>query len=324
MNTGGQKGTLFIHTDLSKCNLITYLKIHYIKSLRGCGSMFYQYLFFTKMIVYVKRVSLRLSVKKRASISIEASMVIPFFLFCFLEISSLLNDLSAYSGVLYALKTTGDMVSVYGYGLERLDTSDQELTIGEKVISNIIFKEAYLEGQIKSQCSGRLYEETIQNGSQGIRLSGSYLNRERDEVSLVAHYTLKPLFSAAGTKLEVTNRYYGRLWTGYDIEGTVDRDYVYVTEHGTVYHVSESCSYLKLSIMTVKESEIDGMRNETGSRYRECSICCDKEKGILYYVTKKGEHYHKDISCSGLKRTIYRIEKEQANAEGMSACSRCG
>lgn len=324
MDTGSRRGTLFIHADLSKCNLITYLKIHYIKSLRGCGGMFYQYLFFTKMIVYVKRVSLRLSVKKRASISIEAAMVIPFFLFCFLEISSLLNDLSVYSGVLYALKTTGDTVSVYGYGLGQLETSDQELTIGEKVISNVIFKEAYLEGQIQGQCSDRLYEEVIQNGSQGIRLTGSYLNRERDEVSLVAQYTLQPLFSVAGTSLEVTNRYYGRLWTGYDIAGEDDRDYVYVTEHGTVYHVSESCTYLKLSIVTVKESEIGAMRNEAGSRYQECSICCGEEKGDWYYVTKKGERYHKDIACSGLKRTVYRIEKEQAKAEGMSVCSRCG
>lgn len=323
MDTGSRRGTLF-HTDLSKCNFITYLKIHHIKSLRGCGSMFYQYLFFTKMIVYVKRVSLRLSGKKRASVSIEAAMVIPFFLFCFLEISSLLHDLSAYSGVLYALKTVGDTVSVYGYALEQQGTSDQELKIGQKVISNIIFKEAYLEDQIRGQCSGRLYEEAIQNGSQGIRLTGSYLNRERDELSIVAHYTLKPLFSAAGTSLEMTNRYYGRLWTGYDIEGIADRDYVYVTEHGTVYHVSESCSYLRLSIMAVKESEIDGLRNENGSRYQKCSLCCDEDDGTLYYVTKMGERYHKDISCSGLKRTIYRIEKEQAKAEGMDACSRCG
>ena len=42
----------------------------------------------------------------------------------------------------------------------------------------------------------------------------------------------------------------------------------------------------------------------------------------VLYVTEEGECYHYKIDCSGLKRTVYMINKSQI--EGKGPCSRCG
>lgn len=324
MDTDSLRGTLFLHHNISKNHLITYLKIQLKKSLQDCGNVFHGIIFFAKTVVCAERVSLRLSVKKKASVSLEASIILPIFLFCFLEIGSLLNYLNVYSGILYALKTTGDGVSVYAYALDNLEVFEQELTAGEEVISELMFQKAYLENKIKNQCRDRIYEQTIRGGAEGIRLPKADINKEQKVVSIVADCSVEPLFSFAGTSLDMTCRYYARMWTGYEIEGIKSTEYVYVAQHGSVYHVTDACSYLKLSVMTVKRDEIDAKRNASGSRYKPCAICGTGKEGTKYYITKSGDRYHKNISCSGLKRTVYRIEKQQAQEEGLRICSRCG
>lgn len=324
MNTDRLRGTLFLHDTISKNNLITHLKIQLKKSLQDCRNVVHGIIFSVKVIVCAERVSLRRSVKKRASVSIEASVVIPIFLFCFLEVASLLNDLNVYSGILYALKTTGDTVSVYGYVLDKLEFSEKELSVGEEVISQLIFKKGYLENKIRKQCSGGIYEQIIQGGSKGIHLSTADIEEDDEAISIAADCVVEPLFSFAGTSMDMTCRYYGRLWTGYEIKSSADNEYVYVAENGRVYHVTDTCSHLSLSVTTVKGSEIEVCRNVSGSKYKPCVLCCTGKETSSYYITKSGERYHTNISCSGLKRTVHRMKKEQAQEEGLHACSRCG
>ena len=131
------------------------------------------------------------------------------------------------------------------------------------------------------------------------------------------------MFSIAGTEYKVISRYYGRLWTGYTLNETeIAKEYVYVTETGSVYHISKDCTYLRLSVSAVGRGELDEKRNDSGARYKPCEICFDsKRPQELYYITKSGNRYHAEIGCSSLKRTIYRIEL--AEIEQRSVCSRC-
>lgn len=265
------------------------------------------------------------SVCMRGSVSVEASIAIPVFLFCFLEILSLLNYISVYSGVLYAIKTTADPICVYGYAYDTMMQDTTEISIGEEILSSVMFSETYLDTQIRKQLSDPIFETTIQNGIKGISLLGSYVNRENDVVSILASYTMKPLISFAGTKMSVLCCYQGKLWTGYVLEPeeeATEKEYVYITETGKVYHLSDTCRYLKLSVKSVKADQIKEIRNEAGGIYTSCSLCCtDEDTKNVYYVTDYGERYHANMNCSGLKRTVYRVEKSEV--EGWSACKKC-
>lgn len=270
----------------------------------------------------LKRVSFRLSVKLCGSVSTEAAIAIPVFLFCFLEIISLLNYLSVYGGVLYAIKQAAEPVAIYAYAYEDCIKTGEDISLGEEVITGLLFSEGYLDAKIRKQCNGSLYENTIKGGTQGIQLLGSRINRKNECLDIVAHYTVKPIVDFAGTEMLLTNRYYVKLWTGYTAEKSSDGEaYVYVTENGKVYHLSDTCSYLRLRIRKADADRIEAERNASGGKYLPCSLCEEEKAGAYYYVTEYGEHYHKSLSCSGLKRTVRCVTREEAG--DMPACKKC-
>lgn len=321
METDNRRGVLLNDLTNKKRN---HKKFFQKKSLQACGnSSKFVRSFWDQNRNQFRRASLRLSVGIKASVSIEASIAIPIFVFCFLEILSLLNYISVYSGILYAMKSTGDPVCVYGCISELQMDGTDEVSLGEKVVSSVIFSEVYLDSQIRRKCSERIYENTIENGVAGISMLGSYVDREEGTMSIMTYYTMKPLISFAGTELPVLCRYYGRLWTGYSLDKSeITADYVYITETGRVYHLTEGCTYLKLSISSTSKSELKGKRNAEGRKYKPCEVCCDDEKKeTVCYITNSGEKYHFELGCSGLKRTVYRVEKSEV--EEWTVCSRC-
>ena len=319
MVTVHRKGALFIKISGNK----SHHKSHQESKLLRAYSYKKHFSFlFSFALKYIKRASFRRTVTCPASVSIEASVAIPVFLFCFLEVLSLLNYLSVYSGVLYAMKCAADPIAVYAYTYDQIE-DDKEISIGEEVCTSIVFSEAYLDNQIRQRCDGNLYQKTIQGGKKGISLLGSHIDFAEDCVDVVAYYKVKPMVSFAGSEQLIVNRYYTKLWTGYNPQRTENSGlYVYVTENGSVYHKTELCTYLKLSISEVESIHLHAMRNEYGKKYSECMICCDDDlMQETYYITKQGERYHEKITCSGLRRTIYRVEKKRV--EDWSMCSRC-
>ena len=94
-----------------------------------------------------------------------------------------------------------------------------------------------------------------------------------------------------------------------------------VTEHGTVYHNTTSCNFLKLSIRDAAFSEVDKLRSNDGSKYYPC-VLCKPEKEARVYITDDGTNYHASTACSGLKRTIRKVKKSEV--AGLRACSKCG
>ncbi len=114
-------------------------------------------------------------------------------------------------------------------------------------------------------------------------------------------------------------------WTGYklgsggDSGGSMEDTIVYITDTGTVYHLSRSCTHLDLSIRPVDSGQVGDLRNSGGARYRRCEICGGGSG--LVYITDEGDRYHSSLTCSGLKRTIYEIPISQVGARRL--CSRC-
>ena len=89
-----------------------------------------------------------------------------------------------------------------------------------------------------------------------------------------------------------------------------------VTDNQAVYHMTRRCSYLTLQIQasTLEQAKHNG--------YDMCAFCGKDVQGRQVYVTNEGDRYHSSLTCSGLKRTVYR--KKKSEVTGLAACSRCG
>ena len=164
-------------------------------------------------------------------------------------------------------------------------------------------------------------------GRAGLSLLRSDLTG--DYIDLKASCTLKLPIDIFGVKLmNCGEEVKVRKWNGYQAEGAGAEDedeiFVYVTPHGSVYHMDRNCHYLDLSIRSVPGRSISGMRNKDGACYYPCEICGRRQGAGLCYVTDYGTSYHTSLSCSGLKRSIFLIRKSEAEAEGKRPCSKCG
>lgn len=313
MRTSHLRGTLFI-TEFLKTKVTKNISKER-KALQVCSMH--------QLREFLKRVPLRRLVN--ASVSIEASIAIPVFLFAFLEIISLLNCLSVYGGMLYNIKSVTDTVSVYAYAYDAL-SKETEITIGERVVTSLVFSEGYLESQIQKRCRTNLYEQTIDGGIEKVSFFGSQINRKNHTISVLAKYETNPIIAFSGIKIPMQHYYYVRMWTGYEVgrENILD-GLVYITKTGHVYHTYRDCSHLVLSIRTIPKEEVKKARNENGEWYTNCPMCLEivekEERLETFYITLTGNKYHGNLSCSALKRTILTVPLEEVKDRDL--CLRC-
>ena len=166
-------------------------------------------------------------------------------------------------------------------------------------------------------------ETYITGGKFGISLIGSDFSGE--EITLRAAYHIRlPIRIFWLWDFAMEQRADCRKWTGWSAaEGSDEDQWVYVTQTGTVYHREYSCTHLELSIRSVAEAEIAALRNENGEAYRKCMQCRYAENAFgRLYITNQGDCYHKDLGCSGIKRTVRMIRLSEVGTR--RPCSRCG
>jgi len=308
MQTDHLEGALFYRTFLRK---FIGLKNQINKTLQAYGKS--------------KRALSRWSVKAKASISIEASIAIPVFAFAFLEILSLLNALSVYSGLLYEIKSAVDPVSHYAYAYDML-SKNEEVPFGEKLLASVLFSEGYLQNAIRENCKSDIYVKSIKGGREGVSFLGSKIDRATRSIAVMAQYDVVPFFAIAGIEIPMHNHYYVRMWTGYEKnEISIHEGLVYITETGEVYHTYRDCTHLSLSIRAISKEDIKHTRNEMGEIYKKCPMCLEiseKEEGLeMVYITQMGNKYHGRLDCSALKRTVSAVPIEEARDRAL--CLRC-
>jgi len=179
------------------------------------------------------------------------------------------------------------------------------------------------------QIQTETYQELHQRGNH-ITFEG-YQNREHltdGIIDIKETYRINPLLLWQDFgQLKVVQRYYGYTWIGYDVSKNNDNnetleEQVYITETGTVYHITMDCTHLKLSITSVTNDTVSSLRNDTGAKYYQCERCPREDNGIIF-ITSFGTRYHSDVNCSGLKRTVSVFLLSEAVSLGYRGCSRC-
>ena len=101
----------------------------------------------------------------------------------------------------------------------------------------------------------------------------------------------------------------------------VKKEIVYMTEYGSVYHVSKTCAYLNVRLKRILFSDVITTRNNDGQLYTECSKCAEEERKEQVYISIGGNKYHRSLQCPAIKRTI--LEKTKEEVGGISICHKC-
>lgn len=222
--------------------------------------------------------------------------------------------------------SAGKQIALYSYGEELLGS------ISDPIIKNLIntalsddyCKKLILEKLSSLEISSKLLSKDISLFRSQVKVNG----KEDDIVDFAINYKLKPVCNFFGiADYELLNRIRLHPWTGYSYEDIKDKDdsdrIVYITETGTVYHLTKSCSYLDLSISQSSMNTIAELTNASGSHYHPCEKCYkNSSNSELIFITTFGDAYHSSLSCSGLKRTIIAISIKDVGDK--KACSRCG
>lgn len=243
---------------------------------------------------------------KKGSVTIEAAFGIPLFLFAALCLIWLIEIQSIKISITAAAQSAAKSAAE--------DTAVIPVLNTIKLKSDIVS----LIGE------DRINRSIIRGGSSGISCWKSYVSPATGEMNIKVEYDIMvpiPVIGSPSASLE--EEFTISSWNGRNNEqmGGENREIVYMTENGSVYHEDYNCSYLRLSLRYVPYEELGSIRNESGGRYHACEKCVIGSAMTGVYITENGNKYHNTLGCSGLKRTIYAVKRSETG--GVGGCSRC-
>lgn len=271
-----------------------------------------------------------------AGMTVEASLVLPIFLFFMAEILYIFDMLRLQSSMLAALHEAGTSVSEYAfyarYGLDHRTEDTEESDSLSGGLESFVLSETYVRSSVASYLGEDWLSSTcLEGGTGGISYLQSSVLAGNDLVDIVADYRIKPFLPLFGLRSFRTQaRFYGHAWVGYtpgkggnrDEKETSDETMVYVTPAGEVYHKDRSCTYLKPSIRTVSAAELDTIRSRDGSKYYPCERC-RPEGCSMVVIARDGNRYHASSGCSAIQRDVDALPLSEAE-KTRRACSKCG
>ncbi len=240
--------------------------------------------------------------RNKGSAVLEATLLLPIFIFAMLSLYMMGQCKLAEIAVYEAASETAEYIAELSY-LREGDVFTAR-TRFDKYIDDYGLVERYIDG-----------------GSEGVLFYGSEYKSENDQIILKCHFKTAvslpflPELTARKDFSIKQRAYVGDCKGDLSPSGDEGEKYVYVTDNRDVYHLTRSCTYLALSI---RQANIQTAK-EYG--YKPCEFC-GKDSEVVVFITDYGGKYHSTRSCSGLKRTVYRVKKSEV--EYLGGCSRCG
>ena len=267
--------------------------------------------------------SLRSTSFREGSLTLEAALTFPFFLMLLTAFLSFFSIMTMELKIQNAMQHAGKQLAAYYYVLDALKEDQEKQSLAQELgeslavyaVSETVVKDRILEE------AGEIPATVVYGGSGGLSFLGSRFDEASQDVVIDVSYRMVIPFLPPGlTGIRIAHQCRHRAWTGSNVDLEGQEQYVYVTENGTVYHTSVSCSYLKLSISQVSYNDVGSKRNRSGGKYYPCEYC-GQNGGTYVFITEYGDRYHFNRNCSRLKRGIRCIPISEAG--GLPLCSRC-
>lgn len=253
-----------------------------------------------------RRKMVRYASEKRGSITVEAALAVPIFLFAAVCLLWLFE--------IRGIQTTVRMAA----HAAAKQTAEESLLLPE--LQSVMFR-SHL---IRAAGEGRLDRTLIEGGSRGIKCGKTRFN-QIGQLQVCVEYRVKlPMTFLGISPMKMKEEFLLKSWTGYETFGeqsAADGEIVYITDWASVYHEAYDCTHLQLTVQAVPRKELGSYRNESGGKYHACEKCGKYPSMGNCYITDQGDKYHNSVSCSGLKRTIYAVTKEEV--KGKRGCSKC-
>lgn len=271
----------------------------------------------------VNKTSLKLS----GGMTVEASILLPLFIFFFLNMGCAIEMIRFHGNMQLALWQVGSEMSLYGYVVDSGEMPEEEQEDSWwKDLAGIAFSSTYIKWRLIDHLGSDYIDQSpLTDGVDSLHLWESEIFGSEDEIDIIVTYSVSPWSRLIGfSPFRMANRYYSHIWNGYRLPLTEEEEtkIVYLTEYGKVYHENRNCTYLRLSVRQIDTKELGGVRNRYDRQYEPCTKCAKGVCPVKVYITEEGNCYHYSIDCSSLKRTIYAVPlKEAANYR---PCSRCG
>ncbi len=239
------------------------------------------------------------------SLTVEASLLLPVFLFATLSVIYMNKFLLYQEQVQWALTRIGREASL-------------EYAISEKCV---------IPDQLYLTAKAKLY---LKDAGVTVSLLRSKFDEDDQELHLVADYQMSiPFPLICQKRFMFSQRSISRAFVGVETRGgTVeekDEEIVYITRTGRVYHSNLSCAYLKLSVSQVKYGDLVHLRSASGGKYYACESCVEKQRfydaeDVL--ICNFGNRFHQRRSCSKIKRSIQEVQRSEVG--NRLPCSKCG
>ncbi len=279
----------------------------------------------------------------KASLTVEAALVMPLFLFALLTFIYFIQIFTLQEFIQSTITKMGLNMAKTAYVYEDFAGMEEALNFDETILgtkieiglgdfAKSIVDQTVLKLYAKQYLNiDRINHSCIRDGFEGISFQDSKILKEEDAIDIVVRYqVILPIKLFSFEDMEMLQRVRVRAWTGYEVAATYSLDeevgevtMVYITETGSVYHKSATCSHIRLSV-----SAIDGLpttqRNENGGKYYPCEKCCEGKLNPYgtYYITSDGTRYHTKRDCSKIKRNVKEIPLSEVG--NRPACKRCG
>lgn len=237
--------------------------------------------------------------KNRGYITIEASFIIPLFLFFMLAMSGIYMILLAEAHIHQSLAAATDYIAKQYYLKRNMVLSPTVKNQFDTYLRDDYYVEHFVEG-----------------GSDGISI---FLKRDRNNKNVIivtAKYKAKLVLPLLGTySINLSNQIKQKTFVGFTEEDSLKQEsYVYVTPNREAYHMRRDCTHLLLDVSVVSVHR--------KGNYQVCHYCKTKGTKEHIYIAKNGTVYHNDRGCVGLKRSVRRVSRK--SVEGLGACTRCG
>ena len=107
------------------------------------------------------------------------------------------------------------------------------------------------------------------------------MTKEERQEAYIDYSLTFPIGLLGDYTYDVSQRARCRKWVGYEnANNKSDCRYVYITEHGEVYHSNYYCTYLNPSVHRILVNQVSSARNKGGATYKKCHRCgWSKAKG---------------------------------------------